>query len=90
MPSPPKPVPNPTLVINTGIKIGGKKLQLYFGTPSRRGRVLGFGSTPYEGKAGDHKQLFRMDYHSDHGQKTPQYYWKDGDFHFHIGTEPKP
>jgi RHS repeat-associated protein len=70
----------PWMAFSSGIKINNKKVELYAGNLG--GRLAGVGYSVN----GNNNQLFRMDYHSQHGNSNTTTEWPGGIFHFHVDT----
>ena len=86
------PLPSPSILVGTPLKVKGLPVKLFFGGASwMSGRLLGLGMIKNQGYQNPNLQFFRMDYHPFHtnpsGSNDLVQPWSDGVFHFHV---PRP
>jgi len=86
------PLPSPSILIGTPLKIKGIPLKLFFGGGrGQGGRLLGIGMLKNQSYRDPNLQIFRMDYHEFHfapgsNQTSDDLVppWQDGLFHYHV------
>jgi RHS repeat-associated protein len=86
------PLPSPSILIGTPLKVKGIPVKLFFGGGANQGgRLLGIGMLKNQSFRDPNLQIFRMDYHefpfppgSPGGPKDLVPPWTDGPFHYHI------
>ena len=86
------PLPSPSILIGTPLKVKGIPVKLFFGGGANQGgRLLGIGMLKNQSFRDPNLQIFRMDYHEFHfppgslgGPNDLVPPWTDGPFHYHI------